>query len=650
LNDVSKKKQILTYKQDTDIPNVTYFNKFNEIYGQVEYTYASEFVKDIDKKELVFSPTPIANMINGAIVPMLLGPAPKTNIRILYDGGPYTCGNYSIINYQGNTITNNTFPYLSHFDKPFNPTFDINFATCDDYYDKTLIGKTNNNLFNLHWRRTINQIDTGKMLSASFILRENDIRDLKLNSKVKVGNSWFQINKIIDYDANTTKPTKVELITADDGIKIPFISKPLPVSINNNSKFEIENGMMKKRTYQTNLIGSSGDFQINGINNVIDSGFKSGIIDGNYNRIDGNALVFGDGNLVQDTNFVMGSNNTIIPGVGNSIVIGDGVTALTSNTLYANNIVIPTGGTLNGVAIESGTTISLTDTYVTGGTYSSGTTVFTNNTGGTFSVSGFSTGSTQYFTGGTGSNSIVSTQSGSFPNIASGDYSFVVGQINTASGDYSFPLGIGNTASDEATIALGAGNTASGGYAYAQGDSNTSSGRYSYSQGRENNAVGDYSYAQGRNAYAVAPGEWCRSTGNGTSGGTGSFPAQYGIYDLSLTTNSSPIQEIFIGEIPNARIYIPPGTYMRYDFTAIAVKPSTGVVKEWAGRGLIKNVGGTTSMVGSTNVSTYADAGFNPSLGVAADNVNDSLYFEAVGIAVTEIKWYIKVEYIYIQY
>ena len=39
------------------------------------------------------------------------------------------------------------------------------------------------------------------------------------------------------------------------------------------------------------------------------------------------------------------------------------------------------------------------DIYVTGGTYSSGTAVFTNNTGGTFSVTGFSTGGV--FTGGT---------------------------------------------------------------------------------------------------------------------------------------------------------------------------------------------------------------------------------------------------------
>lgn len=35
-----------------------------------------------------------------------------------------------------------------------------------------------------------------------------------------------------------------------------------------------------------------------------------------------------------------------------------------------------------------------TDTYVTGGTYSSGTATFTNNTGGTFNVTGFTTGGT----------------------------------------------------------------------------------------------------------------------------------------------------------------------------------------------------------------------------------------------------------------
>jgi len=49
-----------------------------------------------------------------------------------------------------------------------------------------------------------------------------------------------------------------------------------------------------------------------------------------------------------------------------------------------------------------------TDITVTGGTYTNGTTIFTNSTGGTFSVTGFTTGGTgtdTYLTGGTYTNS-----------------------------------------------------------------------------------------------------------------------------------------------------------------------------------------------------------------------------------------------------
>lgn len=63
--------------------------------------------------------------------------------------------------------------------------------------------------------------------------------------------------------------------------------------------------------------------------------------------------------------------------------------------------------TVNGVAANSSGNITLTglsssDTYVTGATYSNGTATFRNNTGGTFNVTGFSTGNTEVFvTGGT---------------------------------------------------------------------------------------------------------------------------------------------------------------------------------------------------------------------------------------------------------
>jgi hypothetical protein len=69
----------------------------------------------------------------------------------------------------------------------------------------------------------------------------------------------------------------------------------------------------------------------------------------------------------------------------------DSVSGLTVNgTISATTI---SGGTLYGDGSNL-TGISTQDTFVTGGTYSNGTAIFTNNTGGTFNVTGFTTGNT----------------------------------------------------------------------------------------------------------------------------------------------------------------------------------------------------------------------------------------------------------------
>ncbi len=55
----------------------------DEIYGQLEYTFENEYVRDTDTKELIFSPTPVVATTFDAYVPALNGEAPKTNIRII---------------------------------------------------------------------------------------------------------------------------------------------------------------------------------------------------------------------------------------------------------------------------------------------------------------------------------------------------------------------------------------------------------------------------------------------------------------------------------------------------------------------------------------------------------------------------------------
>ena len=285
LPEVTSKKLRLTYKADKDSPNTIFTDITNEIYGQIEYTFDNEYVRDTDVKELVFSPTPVVRTVFDAYVPNIAGAAPKINIRVLLDGGNLTCLPYDIYDVEfpltpslniGTTgIT--TYPAVGHFDNPLLPTYDINFGTCDYYYyaPSTL---TNNNLYNLYWRRTINQINVGKMLTAYFDLNELDIQSLRLNDKIRIDNSWWNINKVIDYDANGTSLTKVELISVDSEIEL------VPFQTGNGTPLEdtivavSSDSVVKTRTQQSNVILGNAD--VKGRGNVIGQNVKA-VVEGN---------------------------------------------------------------------------------------------------------------------------------------------------------------------------------------------------------------------------------------------------------------------------------------------------------------------------------------------------------------------------------
>ncbi len=69
------------------------------------------------------------------------------------------------------------------------------------------------------------QINNGKMLTAFFNLKESDIQPLELNDKIRIDNSWWNINKVIDYNANGNELTQVELISIDNEVDfMPFIN------------------------------------------------------------------------------------------------------------------------------------------------------------------------------------------------------------------------------------------------------------------------------------------------------------------------------------------------------------------------------------------------------------------------------------------
>jgi hypothetical protein len=283
LPELTSKKVILTYKADKDGPNTIYTNATNQIYGQAEVIFDNEYVKDVTTKDVLFSPTPIIDTVFGAFVPMLAGAQPDINIRILYDStaevGLTTCQGFNIYDYGTTGMTGvTTYPYVGHFDDPLNPTWDLNYATCAYYYymPSTL---TQNNLYNRYWRRTMGQINNGKMLTAFFNLKESDIQPLELNDKIRIDNSWWNINRVIDYNANATQLTQVELISIDTEVQfMPFaLGSPSP-GVGTGSVGPItqvaNDTIIKTITANTNIVPNSTSGLVTGKGNNVNPGLK----------------------------------------------------------------------------------------------------------------------------------------------------------------------------------------------------------------------------------------------------------------------------------------------------------------------------------------------------------------------------------------
>jgi hypothetical protein len=283
LPELTSKKVILTYKADKDGPNTIYTNATNQIYGQAEVIFDNEYVKDVTTKDVLFSPTPIIDTVFGAYVPMLAGAQPDINIRILYDStaevGLTTCQGFNIYDYGTIGMTGvTTYPYVGHFDDPLNPTWDLNYATCAYYYymPSTL---TQNNLYNRYWRRTMGQINSGKMLTAFFNLKESDIQPLELNDKIRIDNSWWNINKVIDYNANANQLTQVELISIDTEVKfMPFATGSPSPGVGTGSVGPItqvaNDTIIKTKTANSNIVPNSTSGLVTGKGNNVSPGLK----------------------------------------------------------------------------------------------------------------------------------------------------------------------------------------------------------------------------------------------------------------------------------------------------------------------------------------------------------------------------------------
>jgi hypothetical protein len=329
LPELNTKRLVLSYESEDDIYNKTYQDEIKEVYGQQEIIFQNDYVKGVTRKEINFGPTPNMSTIWGANLPLIAG---KTKPRILISSGVNTCQTLTIKNYPGNQVTTTAYPVLSHFNQVDNPTFDINFGICD-YYFYDLNVPTNNNLYNLFWRRTFAQIDNGKLLTAYFALSPADVAQLKLSDKIRIDNSYWNINKVIDYNAGSHQLTKVELISIDEALRLLTTSNPStsvlvgitpttndPIRVNTPST-SVNNALATNTMLawtNNSLVNSNLPYWNAGQNNQIDSGLY-GIIIGDNIFADEPGLYVGDflytfdGRVLDLKNIIDGGEDTVRP-------------------------------------------------------------------------------------------------------------------------------------------------------------------------------------------------------------------------------------------------------------------------------------------------------------------------------------------------
>lgn len=226
--EISSKRIVLSYTADDDPFNKIYQDEIKEVYGQQEIIFQNEYVKGVSTKLIPFGPIPSMDTIWDSNLP-LLEPKGKLPRILIHSGVKNWLGASSnrvlIENFPGNSVTYNGYPVLSHFNRPVNPTVDINFGICDFYfYDPGVT--TQNNLYNQFWRRTLAQIDAGKLMTVYFALTPADIQLLRLNDKIRIDNSYWNINRVIDYNAAGNDLTKVELISIDEALRLLNVNNP----------------------------------------------------------------------------------------------------------------------------------------------------------------------------------------------------------------------------------------------------------------------------------------------------------------------------------------------------------------------------------------------------------------------------------------
>lgn len=230
MGDLDAKRYSFTYKPDSDHYNKVYSDANNRTYGDVIFEVNNDFVKDENKNEVIFSPTPaVGSSVHNRVIPTFLKydqnninnnltaitqkEGQDTNIRILYYAGTKSCTQWTFASDVTSSVNYSIYPYANHLDDPAASTLDLNFGVPLQIFFQTSF-YTSNTLYNVYWSDLMGSITDpdSKIVTAYLNLKPTDILQLSFKKLYLIDGNYYRLNKIFDYDPLSVKVTKVEFL------------------------------------------------------------------------------------------------------------------------------------------------------------------------------------------------------------------------------------------------------------------------------------------------------------------------------------------------------------------------------------------------------------------------------------------------------
>lgn len=581
LSENQPKNFFLKYKDGSDKYNKFYAanNAEHTTYGTTEYVFDNDYLVGDGKFESIFSPTP--TLLNGfnQIVPAIKSDELGSELRLLYlcrinnNNTPWVLKSQTTI-YK--LTSHNT---ATHFNNPYNPTFDIHFNAplyrMDGYNSVTY-----NTISSLYWDSSMQMLMEAKLLTCYLTLNEIDIENLKFSDRIFIDGNYYIVNKVVDFQPNSTDATKVELIkltTAPDPFLYnePFLSRGIA------QQTQIANNTLIVGEF-TNNNSSAQSALIIGENNILTSNQSTIIGSNNQMVASQNNLMVGEYNYSNsDFSIIVGSrsiltggtNNTVI-GINNNVIDSSNVISIGNQNEIVNSDFTNIVGYKNSTSGFSSNIIGRENIVQTGATnasvfgannivYSgaSGSSLtfgnFNNNgssNGGIFGFNNLNNGSTNSFIFGNNNtirNTVLFKPNATFvigtSNINEASNALIGGSSNRtySGGTSSITMGFNNktygaygttTGSYNINNAMGAhiegtNSTGNGNYSHAEGDSCTTIGFASHAEGYQTTSTGANSHSEGYQTNSI--GIASHAEGNSTES-RGDFSHAEGVFSTSI--------------------------------------------------------------------------------------------------------------------